>query len=336
VTFQPCGGPNGSPTFPNEVVKVNELRSGTLVAWTDGGNRPWRSADGCATWQPVRVQVPGSSPASYAAALPFTTFRWQALRGESVADDGTYSYMGTYNLAPATTTTNTNYIYRSGDDFRTLDISLTTNVCRHIHKIAADLDGPLYVSCGDSGAAAGLFVSNDHGVSMQQVCAGRPDALCTNVSGQLVGGKLVTSSDVEFGGNSIDSIDLTTGVPSVLLTVPYSIGSSITMPDGSVLLASWFEPGGGVKWSDTSLHVYAYVAGALTTAPVLSRLIPAAAITNHLWGYLDIIRAYPNGDVLLYRSGYGSIVAHFESGQPVAPPPPPPPTTTTTAATACT
>jgi hypothetical protein len=303
----------GAP-FPNQVQTIAELHSGTLIASTDAGNRIWRSADQGSTWQPVRIADP-SSPGTYRATLPLTPVHFQTLEKQSVADDGTFAYLAAYSTPAAAGTTtyvysetaNPAYIWRSSDDGRTWDVANATTTHKHIHAVFAQPGGPLYVAFGDKGGNDGIFVSTDHGQTLSPLCTNRPlDNYCIDVAGTFTadGTALVSTSDVLLGASAITSLNLASGVVSVVSTIPYPAFTDATLPDGSILVGSYYQAIGGYTWNDPNLHLYV-VAGGVATQVASYPIRSTAQIQ-----YLEVEGVFPNGDAALLVSGFGTWIVH--------------------------
>jgi hypothetical protein len=327
--------------LPNAVGTLSRLHSGTLIATTDGSSRPWRSTDGCASWQPVKIADP-LHPGAYLSALPSTSsLRYYLLGNSGIVDDGTYGYMASYNTPLAGVAVSqvnlTNYVWRSSDDGQTWSLVNQSTTHKHIHGQVA-VPGSLYELVGDdAGCGAttpalctdGVLVSHDAGATFRQVCA-----TCVTTEAALTGDgrELVYDTDRPYASNEIDRLDVTTGAARVLALPAYESvgGGAYPTADGSFLLGTDYEPVGvGYKRGpdgapDTSLHVYGVVGDTVST--LLSRPI----VSTSLDGHLDVRGVLPGNVVVIYRSGYGAIYARYDSGTAAATTTAP---TTSTAAT---
>jgi hypothetical protein len=318
------GGPvNGK--FPNQIWTVSILHTGTLIATTwpgAHGAQLWRSTDSGQTWSPVQLEDPANR-GSFNPWLPGTPYIYTVLVDDSIVDDGSYAYLGTYNFSPAVDG-NTNYIYRSSDDGQSWQIVNTTTTHRHIHSLQVAPNGKLYVFFGDTGPIDGIFASADHGATLQPVCTARTDQECIMVNGKFDNaGNLYYGTDIPFNTDQIMKLNASASAPTILAQVPYESFSTVRLPDGSFLVGTVYEAL-GEKGNDPNLHIYAIVNDTVTS--VLTEPIPNNFQT---WAYLSLRGVFPNGDIAIFRSGYGTIFAHPNTGTTT-------PTTTTTAATTTT
>lgn len=329
--------------LPNQVFTISRLHSGTLIATSEAASRPWRSTDGCATWQAVQIADP-AHPGAYLSRLPISsTLRYYLLSNDSLTDDGTYAYIATYSSPLAGVTVPeanlTNYVYRSADDGQTWEIASVSTNHKHFHGIVSVPGGPLDALTGDNWGCAtnpamcvdGIYVSRDFGATFKQVC---PTCITTDAAFSKDGLSLVFDTDEKFATNQIESLNLATGIPTVLAQVPYeAVGAdALRTSDGTILLGTDYEGGVGYKKGpdgtlDKNLHVYAVTPDGTVTS-VLSRPIPSTTLDGHL----EVKGVLSNGDVVIYRSGYGAIFGRFTSGVTA----PPPPATTATATTTAT
>jgi hypothetical protein len=308
-------------TLPAQIATVSVLRSGTLLAATRSplatqGQIIWRSTDQGTTWRQVSFQDP-FDPNVYDTWLPGVPYVFQTLTAHSIADDGAYAYLGTYNLSTALFG-NTNYVYRSADDGRSWQIASRSADHRHIHSLRVGPDGRLYAAIGDDGGHDGVFVSTDRGLSFRPLCSGRSDALCILVNMDFdPSGNAVYDLDHPYGDNEIVRLDVAFGQPTVLASVPYESFSAERLPDGRVLVGTAYEPAGGLKAGDPNLRLYAVVGNAVYSVYSTPIGDPAR------WGFLSVAGVYANGDAALYQSGFGTVFVRL-AGTGVADPPPTP------------
>ncbi len=313
--------------FPSQVFTVTGLASGTLIASTNSlvagqGQVLWRSADQGLTWQRVSLQSPLSYPGTptYDTWMAGVPYSYTLLTARSIAADGHGNvYIGTYNLS-ASLINNTNYVYRSTDDGKTFQIANVTTNHRHIHSINIGPDGYLYLAIGDSGGPDGIWVSKDHGLTLQPVCSGRSDQRCITVMMTFDGfGNILYDTDQPFGSNTIVRVSTATGQPTVLANVPYEGFTGEKLPDGNFLIGNNYE-GYGLHNGDSNIHLYAVVGDNVYS--VYNYAIANQSIVRTL----AVTGVYPNGDVSVYESGVGTLFVRLNDG---APPPLTPPQNTT-------
>ena len=92
-----------------------------------GGQVVWRSTDSGTTWAATQVENP-AAPGTFNPYMPGKPFLYQMKSAQqSIPQDGSYVYLGSYNQGPAVNT-NPNYVYRSSDDGVTWRIASTSTV----------------------------------------------------------------------------------------------------------------------------------------------------------------------------------------------------------------
>lgn len=318
-------------TFGSRVVIMVALQNGTLFADTrDGANAEdgiWRSDDRGATWSRVCIQNLGGSACSN--WLPYwnpgnpTPYTSQLLTQESIVSDGNYLYLGTYNNSSALAG-NSNIIYRSADDGRTWQAVHLDTLHRHIHGLLIAPGSRLLALIGDSSVSDGIWYSDDHGVTLKPLVSSRTgDQNNIMVQGALNSDShVVGGTDIMWGGNAIVDIDPATGVLTTLASVPYESFCARALPGGSGVLVGTVYEASGLKGGDPNLHLYAVVGGSVY------RVYDAPIPNPAAFGFLCPVGVLPNGDVAVYRSGFGTLIVHLNSivsPSPPAPPPPPPP-----------
>ena len=288
--------------FPayTRIYSLSVLSSGTLLLHLV--NTDWylyRSDDGGHSWTQV-LHMP---------------LLYETLTSHSVTDDGTYAYVGSYNVLDSTS--HDNWIWRSADDGRTWSIVRTTTTHRHIHAVQVDRStGTLYALYGDSNSQAAIERSTDHGVTWQTVCVGTP---CVAVDIAFDGsGHAVFGQDQPLGGGHIQKLTLANGtISSSALVMPGPSYSTLFL-NGTYLIGTSREPNGAYPADDPNLHLYGSEDGGSTFSEYFA--IP----WQNASAYVDLIVQYtfPNGDFPIQVEGYGTIIARLadhDGGDTTAP-----------------
>lgn len=244
--------------------------------------------------------------------------RYTTLSPHSIADDGTYVYVGSYNVLSGAS--HRNWVWRSGDRGRSWSAVWRTRSHRHIHFAQTDpYTGDLYVGFGDSDQQSAIHRSRNHGRTWRRVC---PGSACTAVDMAFDPyGFAVYGQDHVFSSASIVRLDLASGVRTNLGDLPGPSYSTINLGDGIWLMGETHEPGGSIyRPDDKNLHLQGSDDGAQTFADVFQRPYPDKSFDR-----LVVQFEYPNGDFPIQihspaGPAYGTIVARVvgrRSGAPV-------------------
>ena len=275
---------------------VTPLAGGVLLAAYDTGFH-WaiaRSADGGATWSTV-LSLP--------CILVDCTVRYTTLGPDSIAQGDGFVFLGTYsNASPAT---NTNFIYRSGDNGVTWSVVNTSTQFRHVHGLEFDaVKKRLYVLFGDSNGMA-TWYSADDGLTLKPLCTAYA---CTSVEATVdpSGAFYVSGTDNPAQANQIFKVDTSTGVRTVLSTIPYPSYSS-NRAGGTLLVAETHEPG---AITSPQIHLYGSSDGGASWGVLYAYTIPTTQ--GYVEMYVDSV--YPNGDVAVQVEGQGTVVLRLSGG----------------------
>jgi hypothetical protein len=286
---------------------LSVLSDNTLIAEAAylGTEYLYRSARGGRGWRKVF-----EFPAQYTTLGP-----------HSIADDGTYVYVGSYNVLPAAR--HRNWVWRSGDDGRTWSAVWRTTSHRHIHFAQTDpYTGDLYVGFGDSDQQSVIVRSRDHGRTWQSVCPGY-DCIAVDIAFDP-SGFAVYGQDHPVSRATIMRLDLATGARTDVGDLPGPSYSAFNLGDGLWLVGEAHEPGG--TSGDTSLHLLGSDDRAQSFADVFQHPYP----NKEGYDRLVVQFEYPNGDfpIQIHSAGpaYGTIVARVvgrRHGAPAKSPTPP-------------
>jgi hypothetical protein len=289
---------------------LSVLSDNTLIAEVSyfGNERLYRSANRGRTWRKV-FDFPGG----------YTT-----LGAHSIADDGTYVYVGSFNtLSPRS---HRNWVWRSRDRGSTWSVVSRTRNHRNIHFVQTDpYTADLYVGFGDADRQSVIVRSRDHGLTWHSVCSGNP---CTAVDIAFdPSGFAVYGQDHLFSPASIVRLDLATGSRTELGDLSGPSYSAFNLDAGIWLVGETHEPAGTIfPPADTNLHLLGSDDGAQSFADVFQRPYP-----DNGYDRLVVQFEYPNGDfpIQIHSNrgrAYGTIVARLlgrRHGAPVKSPSPP-------------
>ena len=276
--------------FPSDsrVKGISVLASGTLLAHLNYDDEYlYRSSDGGQTWT---------------EAFHFPT-NYGVLTTRSVADDGTYAYVASYNDLSGNGPF-PNWVWRSADDGQTWSIIRTTSSYRHAHSIQTNpYTGDLYLLWGDEDVAT-IERSQDHGETWQTVCS---TINCLAVDMAFGPENIaVFGKDIPDAAGTIERLDLVTGQRT---TVASMAGTSFSAfrHQGVFLIGATHEPQGNYPANDPNLHLYASDDNGQTFSDVF----------QFPWQYpngyieLKVQFAYPSGNFPIQVIGYGTIVARL-------------------------
>ena len=292
---------NGWSAIGRRVWHVTPLASGAvLVAYDTGSN--WaiaRSADGGASWTTV-LRLP--------CITSDCSVRYLTLTPKSITQGDGYVFLGTYTNASSSP--NTNYIYRSADDGQTWTVASTSTNFRHIHGLAFDpAKRRLYVLTGDA-SGMGIWYSSDDGVSIQPLCT---NFLCNSIQSIIdrVGGSYLVFGTDNFGTtNHIEKLDTTSGALTQLATIPY-VSFSSNQTNGVWLVAETHETG---PITDPQIHLYGSSDGGASWSVLYAYTIPTTGSYE-----MHVESVYANGDVVVWVAGQGTRVLRVSPGTSSAP-----------------
>jgi hypothetical protein len=276
--------------FVRSILRMVPLESGALLAAIGTGPESlWRSTDGGLTWTKTFTFPSG----------------YRTLTNHSVAEDGTYVYVGSYQTFTGNNTTN--WVWRSADDGRTWSVVQTTNTHRHIHFVRANpYDGKVYVGFGDNKLQAGIDVSSDHGATWRTLCTGfRCKAVDIDFD---PAGFAIYGMDVGNTTPYIVKLDLTTAQTTNLAAISCPAWSSINLGNGNWLIGEAREPGGTYckAHGDANTHLWGVNAADGSVADVLAK-----PTTGTGYNIMRVTYRFPNGHFPVHVSGYGTIIGRL-------------------------
>lgn len=285
--------------FPSNVTLTSAmavLTDNTLLiqAEVDGVMHLFRSGDGGVSWTDV-FQFFGD---------------YQILTGDSITDDGTYVYVGSYNVLDFQA--HTNWIWRSADDGRTWSVVRTTTTYRHVHFVQRDpATNAIYAGYGDTQGA--IERSNDHGLTWQTVCSG-PSCVAVDLAFDA-SGHAIFGSDEPFANSFIQRLDLGTGAIASLAQLPGPSYSVFNLGDGVWLVGESHEPAGNFDPSDGAVHLFGSSDGGRTFTDIFQR--PTVDPTGY--ATVAVHYAYPSRDfpIQVLQPGEGTITARVRSSRPL-------------------
>lgn len=311
-------------TFPSPILPVAALPDGTLfgnvrVNFLDSQDNTWkahdtlmRSDDHGATWNQVCFIALGSSlcdswlPVWPGDAPGQAWYESQLLTQDSIASCGGYTYLATYNSSHSLFG-NTNITYRSADDGRTFQAVHVDTAFRHVHGLVETPGCRLIELIGDDSVADGIWYSDDHGETLHPLVSNRTvDRHNILVEASLNNqGHLNADTDIGSGDNALIDVDPVTGVLKDLATVPYESFCSRPLPGNSAVVVGTVYEATGLKDGDPNLHLYVIYHGA--AYQIYSTPIPNVSTM----GYLCPVGVFPNGDVAVYQSDFGTLIIHI-------------------------
>jgi hypothetical protein len=274
--------------FPqgSRIVLIRPVGHSTLLAGVLFGHyQLWRSGDDGRSWSEVY-----RFPQHLGLLTP-----------HSIAADGTGKiYLAAYNYFknPGNHPTP---ILRSINDGRTWKVVHVVDASRHAHCTTIDpYTGAVYVCLGDWGPQNQILRSTDHGLTWSVFIRGFGDRAVDLAFDR----KYVYFGQDNQDKDAIVRADKVGGTTSIVSGLPGASYSALRLADGTLLIGQTHEPKGAAYVGEKTVHLYAS-RGGVTWTDVLQRpLRPDGAG----YSYIDAYYQYPDGNVPLLISGYGTVV----------------------------